>query len=75
MKIVKSYQIPRGSVSPDIFNLPCVTSAYKSLSGSIRYHVGHIIAKAGDWVCRYDDGTWGVLSDDSYKAMTHGVKN
>lgn len=67
MKIVESYQIPQGNVSPDIFALPCVSSAYKTMTHGIRYHVEHLIAQPTDWICKRSNGEWIVLTEEEYR--------
>ena len=73
MKIVESYQVSMGNVSPDIFALPCVNSARKKngieysvfTNGKFAYpSMAH--ARATDWICKTEDGKWIVLHDDEY---------
>ena len=66
--------MPKGNVSPDIFALPCVTSAYKTMTQGIRYHVEHLIAKPTDWICKYENGEWLVLDDYAYQ-LTKSSQN
>ena len=72
LKIIEAYQVPGGNVSPDIWSLPCVVSAYKTIAGNPRYRVetpyGSVTAGPFDWICRYDNGTWDVMTNDQYKA-------
>lgn len=72
MRIIEANQIPDGTgIAPNIFNLPCVTSAYKTMQGGVRYRVetpyDSQVAKSTDWICKYEDGHWDVLSDKEYK--------
>lgn len=75
MRIVESYQVPEGNISPDIFKLPCVTSAYKTMTQGIRYHVDYMIAKPTNWICKYENGEWLVLTDDEYQRAKIELKS
>jgi hypothetical protein len=75
MKIIESYQVPEGNVSPDIFALPCVECVNKKYDRTIEYGVflrdtglSHYMEYAcpTDWICKDSDGKWHVLSDDEY---------
>lgn len=77
MKIVESYQVPSGNVSPNIFSLPCVNSVKKKngieygvfVNGTSAYpSMAH--AKATDWICKTEDGKWIVLNNDEYEKTT-----
>ena len=72
MRIIEANQVPKGCISPNIWSLPCVVSAYKTIAGNVRYRVetpyGSQTAKGGDWICKYDDGSWDVMTDYEYKA-------
>lgn len=70
MRIIEAYQVSEGNVSPDIFALPCVTSAYKTMTHGIRYYADCMIAKPSDWICKTKDGEWIVLNNDGYKEAT-----
>ena len=72
MRIIEAYKVPTGNVSPDIFKLPCVTSAYKTMTQGIRYHVEYMIAKPSDWICKDENGEWLVLDDEEYQAEKGG---
>ena len=67
MRIIVSYKVPEGNVSPDIFKLPCVSSAYKNIHGATCYHVGEEIAATNDWICKYENGRWRVLLNWEYQ--------
>ena len=62
MKIIKSYQVPEGNISPDIFKLPCVNGAIKHDEFGIIYRlydsvkVENFLAIPTDWICKYADG-------------------
>lgn len=73
MKIIKAYQIPRGSVSPTIFDLPCITSVYKSLAGNVIYQFSpdkgiSVNVRPTDWLLMDDERMWYNMSDDRYQA-------
>lgn len=63
-RYVDKYQIPHGRVSADIFALPCVTSAFKTYSGGIGYHLedGYSVYE-GEWLCRDEDGKWEIFQE------------
>ena len=73
-KIIESYQVPEGNVSPDIFALPCVRGIDKKLGNDIEYSVfvkigevyDFIYARPTDWICKKEDGKWYVMSDTEY---------
>lgn len=68
MKIKEANKVPMGDrISAHIFGLPCVSTAYKNVRGGITYLVDGSVARGGDWVVQYEDGTWDVLSDEQYK--------
>ena len=77
MKIIESYKVPEGNVSPDIFKLPCVLWAAKNGKGGILYELNSDervtktfpIAHAGDWICKDSKGKWRVLTDDEYRKI------
>lgn len=67
-RITEANQVPEGDkISAHIFGLPCVGTAYKTARGGIVYLVEGVMAKAGDWIVRYGDGTWGVVDDNRMK--------
>lgn len=72
MRIIEANQVPNGGISPNIWNLECVVSAYKTIAGNVRYRVetpyGSVTASPFDWICKYDDGHWDVMTNDQYKA-------
>ena len=73
MKIIKAYQIPRGSVSPTIFDLPCITSVYKSIAGNVIYQFSpdkgiSVNVRSTDWLLMDDKGMWYNMSNDRYQA-------
>lgn len=60
-KAIEKIQIPYGRVSSDVFALPCVTGAYKTITGRIAYlTITGEIAASGQWLCRDDSGAWFV---------------
>lgn len=65
MRIVEAYQVPGGNASPDIFKLPCVYGAMKD--GGVVYNLYNIFAFPTDWICKTEDETWIVLTDEEYK--------
>lgn len=74
MKITKAYQIPKGPVSPIIFDLPCITAAHKNLKGETIYHFSPdagicVFAQATDWLLMDDEKMWYNMSDDRYQAF------
>ena len=69
MKIIEAYQVPEGYISPDIFSLPCVSSAYKNMRGITCYNVESVVAMPTDWICKDKGGLWHVLSDKEYKEI------
>lgn len=75
MRIIEAYQVPEGNVSPDIFRMPCVSSAYKTMRGETYYHVDDgLIAGPGDWICRDSPGQWHVLTHEEYQRARAGQK-
>lgn len=69
MKYIEANQVPEGStISPNIFGLPCVSTAYKNAQGDITYLVDGCVARSGDWIVKYEDGTWGVM--EKFKVET-----
>lgn len=72
MRIIEANQVPKGGISPNIWRLPCVVSAYKTMQGGVRYRVETTYdsqtAKGGDWICKHEDGSWDVMTDEEYKA-------
>lgn len=59
MKTIEKIHIPFGKVSPDIFALPCITGAYKSLAGIITYQMqGGQLATSGQVLCKDESGRW-----------------
>ena len=73
MKIIKAYQIPRGSVSPTIFDLPCITACHKNLKGEVIYHFSPdagicVFTQATDWLLEDEKGMWYNMSNDRYQA-------
>lgn len=71
MRIIEANQVPKGGVSPNIWSLPCVVSAYKTIAGNVRYRVetpyGSVTASPYDWICKHEDGSWDVMTNDQYK--------
>ena len=66
MKIMESYQIPRGNVSPYIFKLPCIDEVNKLHEGCV--YVGRgICAFETDWLCKDADDRWHVLTNEEYQ--------
>jgi len=76
MRIIEAYQVPGGNVSPDIFALPCVTSAFKYTCYETCYNIysfGNIVrAFPGQWLCRDTENQWRVLSDEAYQQQKGG---
>ena len=81
MKIVESYQVPYGNVSPDIFALPCVNSVKKK--DGIEYGVfvnekfaypSMAHAKPTDWICKNEDGKWIVFNNEEYEKATEATQ-
>ena len=72
MRIIEANQVPKGGISPNIWSLPCVVSAYKTIAGNVRYRVdtpyGNQVASPYEWRCKHDDGSWDVMTNDQYKA-------
>ena len=72
MRIIEANQVPKGGISPNIWSLPCVVSAYKTIAGNVRYRVetpyGSVTVSPCDWICKYEDGHWDVMTNDQYKA-------
>lgn len=72
MRIIEANQVPKAGISPYIWSLPCVVSAYKTIAGNTRYRVetelGSVTAGPFDWICKYDDGSWDVKTNDQYMA-------
>ena len=71
-RIVEAYQIPKGSVSHDIFALPCIDGCGKNhADGSVFYFTIHTVkprlAYPGEWLCKDDKGKWHVLTDKEYR--------
>lgn len=59
-------------IAPNVFNLPCITEAYKC-NGHVIYEldrnvlradpfVSKTYATAGDWLCEGEDGKWDILA-------------
>ena len=69
-KIIESYQVPKGNVSPDIFKLPCVIGATKLSDGNTEYtcaiDLSYEYANVGDYICKSDDNRWFTLSAEEY---------
>lgn len=63
-KIIESYQVPEGNVSPDIFKLPCVELAIKCNDGNTLYLCvcadGNELAHKYDYIYKTDDGKWHI---------------
>ena len=78
MRIIEANQVPKGGISPNIWSLPCVVSAYKTIAGNVRYRVdtpyGNQVASPYDWICKHDDGSWDVMTNDQYKASVEMKK-
>lgn len=75
MKIIESYQVPEGNISPDIFHLPCIDGCAKHHDdGSIFYltipKIVPRIVYPGNWLCKDIHGKWHVLTDKQYKQFT-----
>lgn len=76
MKVIESYKIPTGNVSPVIFKLPCIDSVQKGFDGEPIY-IGYqkptkrkcFGAVSGDWLCKCADGTWRCFDDYEYKQI------
>ena len=70
MRITEAVQVV-GKMTPTIWNLPCVTSAYKTMLGATYLRVetryDSAVARPRDWICRFEDGHWDVLTDDEYQ--------
>lgn len=75
MRIIEAYQVPEGNVSPDIFKLPCVSSAYKNIHGSTCYHVEGEVAVPNNWICKDENGRWRVLLNWEYLSRKRGEHN
>lgn len=80
LKIIEVHQVPYGNVSPDIFKLPCVNSVRKKngitygvfVDGKTEYpSMAH--AHPSDWICKRENGTWAVLTDEEYEAEKGGA--
>ena len=72
-RIVEAYQVPGGNVSPDIFKLPCISSAMKLTSGNTIYRCsaayvdGGLWAGKGNYICKLDSGKWDVFTSGEYQ--------
>lgn len=77
MKIVESYQVPMGNVSPDIFALPCIKMVSKvSERNPIPQYWLYKpnpqcwpFALPTDWICKDSKGKWHVMHDDEYRKI------
>jgi hypothetical protein len=76
MKYIETHQIPKGGISPDIFNLPCVNCAYKHKTKGVEYslivsmlhdYTSVSYAYPTDWLCLDEFGAWHVINDGVYK--------
>lgn len=78
-KIIEAYQVPEGNVSPDIFKLPCVVLACKVGDGNTRYtctsvgYYGNEWAFKSDYICKFDNGKWTVLSAEEYQEYMSNI--
>ena len=80
MKLVEANQVPDGGkVSLNIWNLPCVVSASKMADGRVMFviDIGGYRTEAypTNWICRFDDGVWGVVPDNMLKTYEWASDN
>ena len=81
MKIIESYKIPDGNVSPDIFKFPCVAWVDKTNVGvAYMCHDTNGLYKVkgafpNDWICKDENGKWHVMHDDEYQRAKIELKS
>lgn len=69
MKIIEAYQVP-DTFSKMIMELPVVSSCYKTMLGQVYYHTDmSVVALPTDWICKFDNEDWQVLTDVEYKRL------